>query len=83
MPSAWPWPAPVPTSPTTNPASPTIVGTHNTPGFAADVAVAVPHVYVADGLSGLQVIPAQCSAPSLVELLSFEATAVQGEIFVT
>jgi hypothetical protein len=40
----------------TNPTSPQIVGSLNTPGVAIDVAISGSHAYVADGVSGLQVI---------------------------
>jgi hypothetical protein len=39
-----------------NPASPTEVGSYNTPGGAAGVAVAGSYAYVADGNSGLSII---------------------------
>jgi hypothetical protein len=39
-----------------NPASPTILGTYNTPGSAQRVAVVGTNTYVADGGSGLQIL---------------------------
>ena len=66
MPAAWPSRAPTPTSRTsdsglqvidiTNPQSPQIVGSVDTPGYAHGVAVSGTHAYVADDDSGLQVI---------------------------
>jgi len=46
-----------------NQALPTIIGSADTPGFANDVAVAGSNAYVADGESGLQILPAQCTEP--------------------
>src|SRR5688572_63798 len=39
-----------------NPASPAIIGSVETPGFGQDVAVAATHAYIAGGNSGLQVV---------------------------
>jgi hypothetical protein len=57
-----------------NPASPIIVGSGNTPGAAVAVAVVGGLAYVADHFGGLQILPAQCPAPTAVEISSFEAT---------
>ena len=44
----------------TNPKSPQIVGSVDTPGNAYDVAISGTFAYVADSGSGLQVLPLQC-----------------------
>jgi len=50
-----------------NPASPTLIGSTDTPSFARGVAVAGTHAYVADGYFGLQILPTQCQPSTPVE----------------
>ena len=49
-----------------NPAAPTLAGTYNTPGYAWSVYVSGDHAFVADNVSGLQVIDiSNPAAPTL------------------
>jgi hypothetical protein len=64
----------------TNPASPGIVGSVDTPGLALDVAVVGSYAYVADSFSGLQIVPAQCDEPVAVLIQSFEARGVESGV---
>jgi hypothetical protein len=63
--------------------SPVFVGGADTPYFALGVAVDGNYVYVADGGSGLQILPAQCSLATPVTLSAFEATPMPGSILLT
>jgi hypothetical protein len=59
------------------------LGFLDTPVDAVGVAVSGTHAYVADELSGLQILPTQCPMPTPVELSSFEATPMPGAILLT
>jgi hypothetical protein len=57
------------------------VGGTKTPGVMSGVAVSGEYVYIADGLSGLQILPAQCeSPPNPVRITSFGAIAQNGHV---
>ena len=59
-----------------NPASPAIVGSVDTPDIAFAVAVAGTHAYVADGISGLQVVDiSNPASPAIVGSVDTPATA--------
>ncbi len=58
----------------TNPASPQIVGSVDTPGSARGVAVSGTHAYVADYDSGLQILPVQCEPVGNAENTDIAAT---------
>ena len=59
-----------------NPSSPTLIGTYNTPNFAYDVTVSGNYAFVADGTSGLQII--DISNPSSPTLTGSYNTAGSG-----
>ena len=52
----------------TNPESPQIVGSVDTPGMANGVAISGDFAYIADGSAGLQIAWRQCEEPSAVEM---------------
>ena len=55
-----------------NPASPTLVGSVDTPGEAQDVVITGDRAYVADGLGGLQIV--NVSAPNHPAIIGSVAT---------
>jgi len=65
-----------------NPASPAIIGSGDTPGesLASPIGVAVGGDYAFIAGYGLQILPAQCPASTAVEISSFEAASISGEI---
>jgi hypothetical protein len=62
----------------TNPGSPVLLGSINTPYQALAAAVSGNSVYVADGDGGLQILPAQCETPTPVLITTPLASALSG-----
>jgi hypothetical protein len=57
----------------TNPASPQIVGSADTPDYTVRVALSNNHAYVTVGLSGLLVLPLQCETGTPVYMMNLRA----------